>query len=612
VVRVPVWGARSFRLSLNARLVLILFVFMLMPFGILGAFWYRQSMRIIVENVVRYNTQTLEQITGRLDLYLLDLDRRSLLFVDNHLVNEFLAMESTDPYDEFRMKSRVRDEVLLDFVFGRFDIHNASVVSVGRKVVSSASERNGLEGYDLYVDSKRDSGEDVDSGKIRIIGARWVGSIPILTMVRRIRDSYTYETTGALVLDINYRSLYQILEQVELGNTGFLMLVDSTGTIVYHPDQSLWGQSTERLSRPVLAGSESGHLIASGTDGKREIVMYDHLAEIGWSLIAVVPLREAVSDLVTLLTVSIAVAGLLFVVVIGASAAFTMSLTRPLSHLRALMAKAKAGDLSVRAPRRRSDELGDLFESFNTMVAEIGRLTAELTVTELREKELQIRQSQSELLAMQSQINPHFLYNTLEVVNSYAIEAGVESVSTMVAAIAKMFRYNAGGRSGLVPIREEIEHISLYLRFQKERYRDLAVEIEIDDSLLDEVRSVCFVLQPIVENAFVHGYEEHGRRPEYLGIHSACIDGRCVLRVSDHGGGMSRDRMDEMNRLFHEITVAQLVREGAVPEGIDHALWNVHSRIRLAFGDGYGLSIGNSSTEGTTIEVTLPMEAPDV
>lgn len=600
------------RLSLNAKLALILGTFFLVPLVVLGAFWYRQSMRIIVDNVVHYNSQTLEQITGRLDSYFLDLDRRTLLFVDNDLINDFLATESIDRYDEFRIKTRIREEVLLDFVFGRFDIHNASIVSLNGLVVSSASESTGLEGYEMYLGFDHDDGEQEASGKFKIIGTRWIDSIPILTIVRLIRDSYTYDTTGVLILDINYRALYQILEQVELGSTGFFMLVDSSGTIVYHPNQSEWGSRTEKLSRHVFGETGSGHLIAPGADGRQEIVMYDHLAEIGWTLIAVVPLSESVSALRPVLSVSIAVAAFLFAVIIGVSTASTMALTRSLSLLQRLMAQAQKGDLSVRAPAVRRDEIGDLYESFNSMVAEIERLTEVLTVTELHEKELQIRQVQSDLLALQSQINPHFLYNTLEVVNSYAIEAGVESVSNMTAAIARMFRYNAGGLNGLVPLRDEIDHISLYLGFQMERYRDLQIEIAIGDSLLERTRSVRFALQPIVENAFIHGYERYGKPPEFIGIHGSIVDDTCVLGVSDHGGGMDRLTMEKINLLFNSITSAQLVREQSSPREIGYALWNVHSRIRLAFGDAYGLHILRSDTEGTTMTITLPMEVVDV
>jgi len=268
-----------------------------------------------------------------------------------------------------------------------------------------------------------------------------------------------------------------------------------------------------------------------------------------------------------------------------------------------LMKLAEAGDLSVQAPDRREDEIGQLNRSFNRMVAEIRRLIEVVHTSEIKEKELQIRQRDAVMLAMQSQINPHFLYNTLEVINAYALVEGVAPISNMAAALADLFRYSLGNPKEIVPLREEIDHLRSYFDIQKERHRSLEIEIGLKDLDKHRVQAVRLIVQPLVENAFKHGYERHKKKPSYIGVLGEARTEGYAVRVVDCGGGMPGEWMERYNKTFRS---PEWEAREAGQERI--GLHNVHQRVRLVFGYPFGLSIVRSDESGTIVELLLPYQ----
>jgi two-component system sensor histidine kinase YesM len=156
--------------------------------------------------------------------------------------------------------------------------------------------------------------------------------------------------------------------------------------------------------------------------------------------------------------------------VLAALTVFSFRLTRSLSLLRRLMKSAENREWTVQAPEDRHDEIGGLYRSFNHMVNEIRRLIEVVHASKLKEKELQLKQQSAMMQAMQSQINPHFLYNTLEAINSHAIVEGVMPISKMATALADLFRYSVQSSSETVSLKEELDHVKTYMDIQKERF----------------------------------------------------------------------------------------------------------------------------------------------
>jgi two-component system sensor histidine kinase YesM len=175
----------------------------------------------------------------------------------------------------------------------------------------------------------------------------------------------------------------------------------------------------------------------------------------------------------------------------------------------------------------------------------------------------------------------------------------------MATSLADIFRYSIGNPNVAVTLTEEINHISTYFSIQKERYRYLYIDIQLNDVMLHKVRAIRLMIQPMVENVFIHGYEKHKIKPEYIGIKDEIHDDFYMLRVIDKGKGMTSDLMEKYNRHFLGEFIAP-TDEDVQQSFQTIGLLNVHHRLRLTFGSPYGLYIEQSDTKGTIIAIKLP------
>lgn len=249
-----------------------------------------------------------------------------------------------------------------------------------------------------------------------------------------------------------------------------------------------------------------------------------------------------------------------------------------------------------------------MFDSFYRMVGELNRLGLEVHSAKLKERELTLKHKESALQAMQSHINPHFLYNSLEIINSEAIVSGNREISRMTSSLAHMFRYNADHTRQDVLLRDELAHIRSYLDIQQARFPKLEVTIDVPEADAARVRALRLTLQPIVENAFLHGYRN--KKPTFVGIAGRAEPDAYCVSVADRGVGMPPERLAALARMLEAEEPG--TGEGAAdrPGGI--GLLNVHGRLRMLFGAPYGLGIETSSADGGTVFVVrLPYVRSD-
>ena len=277
------------------------------------------------------------------------------------------------------------------------------------------------------------------------------------------------------------------------------------------------------------------------------------------------------------------------------SVILSLSLVRPIKKLLRLMKQAELGDLDVRFNGKYADEVGVLGNGFNRMLATMTDSIEKAHRAEMDKLSAEVKQRDATLHAMQNQINPHFLYNTLEVINCQAILNEVPSVSRMSKALADFFRYSVDDPMAEVELKVEASHVATYLDIQHERYPD--IEIDMDGvSEFGEYPILKLTLQPVVENAFKYAFQ--GSRDYYLRIYAEDVDDDSyALFVEDNGEGMEEERIEEINRRFES------------PPGDSRAgigLANVHSRLRLKYGGAYGLSMQESMSGGILVRILLP------
>jgi two-component system sensor histidine kinase YesM len=216
-------------------------------------------------------------------------------------------------------------------------------------------------------------------------------------------------------------------------------------------------------------------------------------------------------------------------------------------------------------------------------------------------------QKQAQLDALQSQINPHFLYNTLDSIRGLAYTEGAENTADMIEAMSAFFRYSIGGTNDLVELQQEIKSLDNYMHIQKYRFNNrykVVKQIDSDSNDLLNYRLPKLTLQPLIENAIYHGLEKKTEGGEII-LRIITTQSRLIISVIDNGVGMDDSTLRRLNEEFENESIAQLEKPNSETRGV--ALVNVNARIKLLFGNNFGLTAYSTIGIGTEFQITLPL-----
>ena len=383
-------------------------------------------------------------------------------------------------------------------------------------------------------------------------------------------------------LDLSFSNISSHINNVGIGQRGYCFLMDRMGNIMYHPQQQLLYAGLKSEDTAALAALEDGTYV-------EDTVIYavTSVEDSSWRVVGVSFVDELVNRSVReMIGISAGLAGLVLAAALLTSWILSRMLSRPLWGLASAMERFErdADHFSYR-PVRGTREVRELSQSFGHMVLRIQQL-----MSTVRQEEINLRKT--ELKALQAQINPHFLYNTLDSI-AWMCERGRNADAVnMVHALARLFRISISRGHELIPIAKEIEHAESYLQIQKYRYKNqFTYEFDVDPECLDYYCNK-ITLQPIIENSINHGLDllvEEGRiQVEVL------QDGDDILfRVRDNGVGMSQEQVD-----------AILEQDPEDRTGI--GIRNVNDRLRIYFGAPYGLRITSELDVGTCVEIRMP------
>jgi len=383
-------------------------------------------------------------------------------------------------------------------------------------------------------------------------------------------------------LDLSFSNISNHINNVGIGQRGYCFLMDRMGNIMYHPQQQLLYAGLKSEDTAALAALKDGTYV-------EDTVIYavTSVEDSSWRVVGVSFVDELVNRSVReMIGISAGLAGLVLAAALLTSWILSRMLSRPLWGLASAMERFErdADHFSYR-PVGGTREVRELSQSFGHMVLRIQQL-----MSTVRQEEINLRKT--ELKALQAQINPHFLYNTLDSI-AWMCERGRNADAVnMVHALARLFRISISRGHELIPIAKEIEHAESYLQIQKYRYKNqFTYEFDVDPGCLDYYCNK-ITLQPIIENSINHGLDllvEEGRiQVEVL------QDGEDILfRVRDNGVGMSQEQVD-----------AILEQDPEDRTGI--GIRNVNDRLRIYFGAPYGLNITSELDVGTCVEIRMP------
>jgi len=332
--------------------------------------------------------------------------------------------------------------------------------------------------------------------------------------------------------------------------------------------------------------------------GDQQYLYVQHHSDYsGLSVISLTPIKVIQKESRELWKYTLGFAVLCLAIVTLLAVAISYRITRPLIELKKKMVGVEQGDFNKRVSTFGNDEFGQLGRGFNKMMEEINRLFNEVFVLGIREKE-------AELSALQSQINPHFIYNTLESISMMAIRKNNVEVSDMVSALGKLLRYTIDKVDRLIPLKEEIRFVQSYVQIQQLRYGGrLRVEYEIDDDIVD-IHIPKLILQPLVENALYHGIdgEEHGGT---IWISALRFENELLITVRDDGKGLTETEIEELNtKIRTQPSYQSWRREGQHGLGLS----NIAQRIMFIYGEQGDLTVDGSLGQGLAVTITIRLQ----
>ena len=388
-------------------------------------------------------------------------------------------------------------------------------------------------------------------------------------------------------IDLNYRLLRDLCDNNSLGLNSYVFIVDGQGRIIYHPKQQLLlrNLTTEKIDEVMQWGE--GYFIA-GEGNERQLYTISKSEQTGWSVVGVVsfsslmPLQNETQLMYLLLAGGLILFGILFAMLL------TGAITKPIRELCDAMRQVERGNFEKASIQNiPGNEIGVLGNSFNIMISRIHQLMDE----NIREQQ---QKRKSELKALRNQINPHFLYNTLDSIIWMAEGGKNKEVVMMTSSLAKLLRQSISNEDEMIPLWKEIEYTKSYLTIQKMRYKDkLEYRIEVEPDICQE-ETVKLVLQPLVENAIYHGIK-YKEGKGLIEIRGCRVGTDIVLEVRDDGKGMDPDTLAHI----FEKHVRDTKSNGV-------GVQNVQERIRLFYGAEYGLSFESEPGRGTLAVIRLP------
>ncbi|GAB6105571.1 sensor histidine kinase [Blautia glucerasea] len=543
----------------------------------------------VFDNSSLYTQTIIQQMNQNIDSYIDYMENISYLVSSNEDVQSYLFGDEPDPESRVRILNQFK--TILD---SRSDILNLGIIGEnGRMLINDALR---LTNPDLDIHTQQWYTNALNGSASSYLSSSHVqhiisGERPwVITLSRGIRNKASEvgnQKEGVFFIDLNYSAISELCNQSMVGNQGYAFILDAEGNIVYHPQQQqLYNElQTENIS--LIMGTDQDTVLF-GKGSSEKLYSISRSGKTGWTVVNCVRVEELLRKSNKAQSLYVLVAMGLMIVALFFSRFISRSITQPIQQLCDSMERVQEGDFSVSDIVVESqNEIGSLTKSFNVMTHRI----QDLMEQNIREQEAKRK---SELKALQSQINPHFLYNTLDSIIWMAEGKKNEEVVLMTASLARLLRQSISNEDEVVSIGQEVEYARGYLTIQKMRYKDkMEFQIEVDPSIL-HIPLIKLVLQPVIENAIYHGLKYKESKGLLL-VKGFMKNDNAVLQVIDNGVGMDEETLTHIYER-HKVNYQS--------NGV--GVYNVQKRLQLYYGNEYGITYESKKGEGTTATITIP------
>lgn len=541
----------------------------------------------IKRNAITSVSDSIRHADESLNVMLKEIDRMNTVVATNKntVIDTILSPNEEISYEWFQEQKRITE-----FLSGMIDykpyISRIAVVGLNGKVFFSGGpwiDRTFLDtemmGFMLSKGERHAYFKRSDTSEAISVG-------------RVLR--YNRETIGVVMVDLNY-DFIRTTYGVKPTSDSILYVLDGQKQLVFQSDSAPSAVSTE-MTKAIydeVEPSDREETVERAIDGKRYIVVSRKSENTGWTTRALIPLDSLLSESEKIRNLMVEVAVAVFAVVLIGSLQTSKRTTLHIRRLKTMMMRVKDGNLDFpRTEIDTKDEIGDLYRVFISMVDELKRLMEGIRMSEQAKRG-------AELTALQAQIRPHFLYNSLNTIKYLAKLNGVPNIEEVSGALVELMRGVLGNSGEFLTLREELGYVSSYVAIAKYKFLEpIPVEFQVEDEVLLECRVLKLTLQPIVENALMHGFDPSVQGGFVL-IRVFEEDGDLKIEVMDNGKGISKEKLEALMR-----------EDAEAPSRFSGmGVRNVHERISRIFGEPYGIRLYSEEGLYTKVEIRFPRSA---
>ncbi len=569
-----------FSLSLRWKFFMFTIFISIIPVAFIGLFSYNYSQEYLKQSAINTAILKSDVVNSRIEKYLSNVDDTSLMLITNNYLQNYLLEDNT-----------TRRYILENGVKSLF----SSVLSTKNDIHSIVLyDKDG--NYKVYVNNKYDDGtfKSIVSDNIATYGlyenvqklagkrlwTKFYKNTDKISMVRAVNEIGSQYQIGTLVINLNKSNLHQVIQESDLMSEGNFFVFEQGGDVIYsNGEESL-------LPKVEYENVKTSSYKVTQYNGSDYLNVLYISKFCDWEMVSLVPLKTLFEKVSAIKEITVALIIICVIVVIAFSIFLTYFLTKPIRKLSKLMRRVEEGELEIRFENIYNDEIGRLGQNFNSMLEKI-----KLLLQENIDKQKGLRKQ--ELKALQAQINPHFLYNTIDTINWMAQSINADDISRISIALANYYRLSLSKGADVIKINDEVNQVRNYLTIQKFRYNEyLNYEINISEEILS-FSILKLTLQPIVENAIYHGIKDK-LNEGLIQITGRREDNKIILEVCDNGKGMNTEKLESIRASLDRVRA----------EGF--GLSNVNERIKLYFGDEYGVSIDSAENIYTKVKVVIP------
>lgn len=620
--------------SIRTKLIIFMLIATIVPIVTTMIVFYLYTSQSMKERALEDTRNLLYQGQRNLTAVLDEINRSSLnVYTDAEMYRE---LQSGLP--EFQTDSRV----FASMSYIKSSVPNVHQVylyaSLGRKamIVTNAAGARRMNDVDVFSDVEKYVGEEGSTSLQSTHMSHTYGNSSlqpqqpsewVFTLHRRIERIPSTDTLGYLSIDVKQSILNDIVGQLYDPKEETLYVVDDDGYVIYADDKQLFGKELQASwYEEMLAkrSGESGHFEKNGA-----LYVYERVQTTiaGWTIIKRIPTIYLIREAKQAVNINLLILALSLIVIVTATIIVSFKITAPIKKLVHYMNQVQAGNLNIPIKPAGNDEIGLIVNRFSSMMDTINNLI-------LREYKLELANKTNQLRALQAQINPHFLNNTIQIIGTLALELGVPRIYALLSALARLMRYSMDNDTKMITLRDELVHLNAYMELQKERYENcFEYHVNINESLLD-AEMPKMILQPVIENYFKHGMDKSAGDGQLLLTAGLREDDWFEVVLENNGIGIPEKRLaqlhQELANLSHSKELhggglsADLLKKTTVSTNGDESdvndamkqeqdraetrigLHNVLSRMLMIYGDGAKLEVENILPRG--VRVTLVMK----